>query len=112
MLEDSINIDNCNWNPVVLKKKNVLTLLKITFVWPNFPNNRVPMGHAPPKKQFLSAEIPKSDHKLSKTFILSNYNMFWLRYCLSILCGAFLLKSVISSHNSCGEILFRCFCGT
>ena len=21
MLEDSINIDNCNWNPVVLKKK-------------------------------------------------------------------------------------------
>ena len=66
----------------------------------------------PPKKQFLSAEIPKSDHKLSKTFILSNYNMFWLRYCLSILCGAFLLKSVISSHNSCGEILFRCFCGT
>ena len=28
MLEDSINIINCNWNPVVLK--NVLKPLKIT----------------------------------------------------------------------------------
>ena len=28
--------------------------------------------------------------------------MFWLSYyCFSILCDAFLLKSVISSHNSC-----------
>ena len=29
--------------------------------------------------------------------------MFWLSYeCFSILCNAFLLKSAISSHNSCG----------
>ena len=28
--------------------------------------------------------------------------MFWLSYeCFSILCNAFLLKSAISSHNSC-----------
>ena len=31
--------------------------------------------------------------------------MFWLSYeCFSILCNAFLLKSAISSHNSCGSI--------
>ena len=30
--------------------------------------------------------------------------MFWLSYeCFSVLCNAFLLKSVISSHNSCGQ---------
>ena len=30
--------------------------------------------------------------------------MFWLSYeCFSILCNAFLLKSAISSHNSCGK---------
>ena len=35
-------------------------------------------------------------------FILTKYHMFWLSYeCFSILCNAFLLKSAISSHNSC-----------
>ena len=30
--------------------------------------------------------------------------MFWLSYeCFSVLCYAFLLKSVISGHNSCGN---------
>ena len=33
--------------------------------------------------------------------------MFWLTYeCFSIMCDAFLLKSVISSHNSCALTYF------
>ena len=66
------------------------------------------MGHAQNKQKI--AEITKPDHKLSKTFLfyqniicfVMNHE-FWLSYeCFSILCYAFLLKSVISSHNSCG----------
>ena len=35
--------------------------------------------------------------------------MFWLSYeCFSILCDAFLLKSVISSHNSCKPWTHAC----
>ena len=72
------------------------------------------MGHAQNKKTIFFAEITKPDHKLSKTYqnlsSLSKYCMFWLSYeCFSILCDAFLRKSVISSHNNCD---FRCiyFC--
>ena len=37
-------------------------------------------------------------------FILAKYHMFWLSHeCFSILCIAFSLKSVISSHNSYGK---------
>ena len=35
--------------------------------------------------------------------------MFWLRYeCFSIVCNAFLLKSTISSHNSCVRFHLQC----
>ena len=34
--------------------------------------------------------------------------MFWLSYeCFSILCDAFLLKSAISSHNSCEKLVLK-----
>ena len=34
--------------------------------------------------------------------------MFWLSYeCFSIVCNAFLLKSAISSHNSCAGYIFK-----
>ena len=60
------------------------------------------MGYAQNKKQFFFSEITKPDPKLSNLFILTKYHMFWLSYeCFAILCDAFLLKSVISSLNSC-----------
>ena len=34
--------------------------------------------------------------------------MVWLSYeCFSIFCNAFLLKSVISTHNSCGRRVYK-----
>ena len=54
------------------------------------------------QETILSSEITTPDHKLSKTLILSQYHIFRLSFkCFSILCDAFLLKSVISSHSSC-----------
>ena len=44
-------------------------------------------------KQFFLAEMTKADHKLSKTFILSKYHMFWLSYaCFSLLQWCFVTK--------------------
>ena len=45
--------------------------------------------------------------------ILKKYHMFWLTYeCFSILCHAFLLKSTISSHNSCAHCVILLYCET
>ena len=98
MLEDSINnINNFNWNLVVLKK--LLKCLKFTIFPPNLRKTGVPIGHAP--NNFFS-EI-KPDHiSLQKLFISSKCHMFLLSCeCFSIWCDVFLLKSVISSHSSC-----------
>ena len=41
-------------------------------------------------------------------FSETKHHMFWLSYeCFSILCNAFLLKSAISSHSSCEEVLLN-----
>ena len=85
----------------------MLKPLKITIFWPNLCKNGVPMGHTQNKKQFFFfSEMIKPDPKLSKPFYFwTKYHMFWLSYeCFSILCNAFLLKSAISSHNSCDII--------
>ena len=67
MLLDSININNVNWNPEVLKKIAktsklpffVLTCAKMGFPWAT-----------PKTKTIFLAEV-KPDHKLSKTFYFS-----------------------------------------
>ena len=64
MLGDSINIDNFNWNPVVLKK-NDKTLASAIF-WSNL-HKKGSVWAAPKMKNFFS-EITKVDHQLSKTF--------------------------------------------
>ena len=66
MIGDSINFINCNWNPVVLKKKakiskNYHFLAKRVQEWG-------PHGPHPKQKTISFAEIIKPDHKLSKPF--------------------------------------------
>ena len=61
-----------------------------------------PNGPCPKEKIFQK----KQNQILSfqNLFILAKYHMFWLSHeCFSILCIAFSLKSVISSHNSYGK---------
>ena len=77
MLDDSINIDNRNWNPLVMKK--VVMPPKITILWPSFHNNGVPMGYTQNKKTIFFAEITNQIISFQKLFILSKY-MFWLSY--------------------------------
>ena len=58
------------------------------------------------KNNSLFPEITKPDPKLSKPFYLNKVSLFWLSYeCFSIFCNGFLLKSVISSHNSYVKLL-------
>ena len=64
MLEDSININNFNWNPAVLKKiaktsKNYNFLVQLVQKWGS---------HEPHSKQkaIFSSEITKTDQKFSK----------------------------------------------
>ena len=86
----------------------MLKPLKITIFWPNLYKNGVPMGHTQNKKRFFFAEITKPDHKLSKTFYFIKISyvlaelwiFFYFVWC-------FLLKSVISSHNSCEGIMLK-----
>ena len=60
------------------------------------------MGHAQNKKPFFSQKQQKQILSFQNIFILTKYHVFWLSYeCFSILCNTFLLKSAISSHNSC-----------
>ena len=84
----------------------LLKPLKITIIWPSFCKNRVHKGHVQNKKTIFFSEITKPDQK---HFILLKYHMFWLSYeCFSVLLyDAFLLKSVISSHNSFSLLQLR-----
>ena len=69
-----------------------------------------PHGPRPKQKTIFFSEIIKPDPKLSKPFYLTKYHMFWLSYeCFSILCNAFLLKSAISSHNSCEAVRYLAY---
>ena len=52
MLRDSININNFNWNLVVLKKK-LLKPLKITIFWPKLRKNGAPWAMPKRKKQLF-----------------------------------------------------------
>ena len=55
--------------------------------------------HAPKTKKKFFSEMKKPDPKLSKPFYFNKIYVL-VELCFSILCNAFLLKSVISSHNS------------
>ena len=72
MLGDSININNYNWNPVVLKK--IAKTLKITIFSPTCAKMGSPWATTKRKNNFF-AEITKPDHKLSNTlyFIKISY---------------------------------------
>ena len=48
-IQDSIKINNFDWNPVVLKK--IAKTSKIYHFWPNLHKTGVPMGHS--KKKFF-----------------------------------------------------------
>ena len=80
----------------------MLKPLKLLFFSPTLAKMGSPWVTPPPK--FFFSEITKPDPKsFQNLFVLTKY-MFWLSYeCFSILCDAFLLKCVISSHNSCEE---------
>ena len=99
MLGDSIGIKNFNWNPVVLKK------ICQTIFQPNLHQKGLSLSHS--QNQNLFFFFHKQQNQIisfQKRFILWKYQMFWLSYeCFSIVCDAFLLKRVISSHNSCAE---------
>ena len=98
MLGDSVNINNFNCNPVVLKKiaktsKNYNFLAQFVQKWANGPR--------PKTENIFFSVIKKTDHKLSKTFYFIKISYVLADYeCFSIVCDVFLLKSVISSHNS------------
>ena len=81
----------------------MLKPIKITIFRPNLCKTGALMGHTQNKKQFFFFRNNKSQIlSFQNLFILTKYHMFWLSYeCFSILCNAFLLKSAISSHNSC-----------
>ena len=71
MLKDSININNCNWNSVALKKKsetfeNYHFLAQLSQCW-------CPHGPRPKQKTIylFFAEITIPDHKVPKTFYFS-----------------------------------------
>ena len=79
--------------------------LKITIFWANLCKTGVP-AHGPHPKQktiIFFSEIIKPDPKLSKPFYFNKIPYVLAELCFSILCNAFLLKSAISSHNSCGS---------
>ena len=81
-------------------EKNLLRPLKITIFGPTCAKIVFPIGQAQKKKNNFFEEITKSDHKLSKTFYFTKIYVL-ADLCFSILCDSFLLKSVISRHNSC-----------
>ena len=99
MLGDLININNFNWNPIVLK--NVAkTSKKLHFFGSTCVRKWGPCRPHPKQIIFLQ-KWQNQIISFQKPFILSEL-MFRLSYeCFSILCDAFLRRSVISSHNSC-----------
>ena len=57
------------------------------------------MGHMLIEKQvFVQKQLTKADHKLSKTFYFTTYQLFWLNYesCAN-LCESFLAKKTVIS---------------
>ena len=66
MLGDSINFNNFNWNPVVLKK-NLLKPLKLAIFGAICAKMGFPWTTPKTKNFFFFEEITKTDHKLSKT---------------------------------------------
>ena len=63
--------------------------------------------HGPcPKQKTIFSEITKTDSKLSKPFYFNKIPYVLAELCFSILCNAFLLKSAISSHNSCEFVMY------
>ena len=60
-------------------------------------------GPCPKQKTIFFSEIIKPDPKLSKPFYFNKIPYVLAELCFSILCNAFLLKSAISSHNSCED---------
>ena len=79
---------------------------KNTIFWPNLCKNGVPMGHAQNQKTTFLQKQQNQIISFTKLLILSKYHTFWLSYeCFSIFCDVFFLKSVISSHISCGLFL-------
>ena len=86
ILGDSININNFDWN-----------------LNPFFPQTCAKMGSpwTMSKTNFLQ-KWQNQILSFQKLVIFIKIHMFWLSYeCFSILLDAFLLKSVISCHNSC-----------
>ena len=80
MLEDSININKCNWNPVVLKK-----IAKTSKYYPFLAQLAQKWGlHGPhPKQKTLfkkNHNKTKPDHTLLETFCLVKISFFWQRY--------------------------------
>ena len=81
----------------------MLKPVKLTIFRPTLCKTGVHTNHAQNKKQFSFFKNKKKQIlSFQNLFILIKYHMFWLSYqCFSILCNGFLLKSAISSHNSC-----------
>ena len=101
MLVDSINVNNFNCNPIILK--NILVKpLTITIFGHNLRKKGVTIGHAQNEKQFFT-EKNKPGHKLSKKnyFIKISYVLAQLWMFSYFVWFFLLLKRVISSHNSC-----------
>ena len=93
MLGNSININNFNLNPVVLKKK--LKPLKITILWSPW---------AMPAKKTFFKEITKPDHTFSTTFYFITAS-----YILADLCDAFLKCHFQPQQYETGLWSFRNF---
>ena len=93
----------------VRSEKFLLKPQKITIFWPNFVQNWGPHGPHPKQKTIFFSEIIKPDPKLSKPFYFNKMSYVLAECeCFSILCNAFLLKSAISSYNSCDFIITEC----
>ena len=74
MLGDSININNFNCTPIILKN---FWPLKITIFGPNLCKKGVSMDHTQNKQTFFLTEMTKADHKLSKTFYFIKISYFF-----------------------------------
>ena len=100
VLGDSININNFNCNPVILKIF-LLKPLKIAIFGDNLRKKKGSLWATPKPNRIFLYKWQKQIVSFLKLFILSKYHMFWLSY-VFLFCGnVFLLKRVISSHNSC-----------
>ena len=99
ILENSINIKNFNWNPVVLKK-SLLKPLKITIFRPaQLVQKWGPHGPHPKQKKKFFSEITKPDPKSFYFNKMSN-NLaeLWIFFC-TVWCF-FAKKVSFPAHNS------------